>query len=789
MQLQALDRKLLRDLWRLKGQSLAIAAVIMAAVATVMMSLGTRHSLLLTRDDYYRQAHFADVFANVKRAPEQLVRRISEIEGVQATESRVVQYGLADMPQTAEPVRLGLYSIPETHPGLTNTVLIRTGRSVEAGNADEIVLHEAFATANDLHPGDSITATIYGKQRHLQIVGIGLAPDFIYVLGPGDLVPDDRRFGIGWMGREALEAAANMKEAFNAISITLRHDASEQDVITALDRLLNPYGGTGAYGRKTQLSNAFIESELDQLGAMTKTIPPVFLLVSTFLVYLVLNRLIQAEREQIGLLKAFGYTSKRIMFHYLKLTALVASLGIIGGWAAGAWLGHAMTGLYASYYRFPAFTYQLSASTFILSAVLSFVFSSIGAVLGTRQALVLAPAVAMSPPPPAVYGQSRLERLFAGKGVGAVGQMIVRHLLRWPVRSLMTTTGVGMSLALLFSVMQFHDAADRMLDLFFGRSQQEDIAVHLTEARALSVVSDFMHLPGVLKAEPERVLAARLRVGALEERQALESVTEGSTLAMRVDSNGRRIPLPPGGLILTTALANKLNASVGDTVQIELLQGKRLSTEVKVTRVIEEFIGTRAYMDFASLNTLAGEGPVSDRLLLKVDTSRYDELYASLKKLPMISSVSRRDTAVNEFRRLMDQNIFTMIFFYSVFAGIIVIGVVYNNARIILAERQSEFATLRVLGYRNSEIAIILVGELATLIFLALPLGCLLGNLLARLITAMFSSDLFRLPFAPLNRTYGEAMLVILAASMVTAVAVARRTRHLDLIAVLKARD
>ena len=184
-------------------------------------------------------------------------------------------------------------------------------------------------------------------------------------------------------------------------------------------------------------------------------------------------------------------------------------------------------------------------------------------------------------------------------------------------------------------------------------------------------------------------------------------------------------------------------------------------------------------MDFDTLSALDGEGKLTDRLLLKVDTREIPALYRALKNMPMVGSVSRRDIAVSHFRTLMDQNIFTMIFFYSLFASVIVVGVVYNNARIILAERSHEFATLRVLGFHNREVAWILIGELGVLIALSLPLGCVLGNLLARLITSLFSSDLFRLPFAPHDDTYGEAVIVVLAAALATALWVARRTREI----------
>jgi putative ABC transport system permease protein len=378
----------------------------------------------------------------------------------------------------------------------------------------------------------------------------------------------------------------------------------------------------------------------------------------------------------------------------------------------------------------------------------------------------------------------------AGKaGFTTVGSMIVRHILRWPGRALMTLTGVALSLGLLFTTIQFIDATNAMLDTYFFRTQHEDISVALSESRQLSVVHDMMRQPGVLYVEPQRAVPVRLTHGQFEERAAIESTSNADRLSERIDSDGAPVYVPPGGLVLTKVLADKLEVRAGEVVHVEMLQGKRVQADMVVTRVIDEYIGTRAYMDYDALSHFAGQGPLADGLLIKADMSQSDALFAALKDMPMVAGVSRRERALEQFSELVDRNLFTMLFFYIAFASIIVIGVIYNSARITLSERSREFATLRVLGFRGEEVALILVGEMAALIAAALPVGCVIGNLLARLVSALFSSDLFRLPFAPEPRTYGFSVAVILLAAAATAIYVSIRVRHLDLIGVLKARD
>ena len=389
--MKALDLKLLRDLWRMRGQAFAIALVLAAATATFVLSMGVHRSLTETRDAYYAQNHFADVFASMTRAPRGVVERAALIPGVQRAEGGILQYATLDFPHRNVPVRALINSVEEHGRGQLNLLTLRRGHLPRAGEPGQVVVDENFAHANGLDIGSSIDAQIYGNRQRLEITGIGLAPNYIYALAPGDLIPDDSRFGIFWMGQRALEAATDRTEAINTLSLTLERGASEADVIRKLDALLAPYGGTGAYGREDHLSNAFLDNELMQLDAMTKVIPPVFLVVSTFLVYIVLGRMIRTEREQIGLIKAFGYSDWSIGWHYLKFALVVALIATVLGTLAGIWMGRGMTRLYAEYYRFPFLQYRMSAVVIPAGAALSIAAAALGALGGMRSAVKLTP--------------------------------------------------------------------------------------------------------------------------------------------------------------------------------------------------------------------------------------------------------------------------------------------------------------------------------------------------------------------------------------------------------------
>lgn len=785
----ALDLKLLRDLWRMRGQALAIALVLAAATATFVLSTGVHRSLTETRDAYYARNHFADVFAGMTRAPRSIIGRVSRIPGVQRAEGTIHQYATLDFPGRVEPVRALLNSVDEHGRDHLNRVTLREGRMPRPGEAGEVVVDEAFALANDLGPGGQVDALIYGARQRLHIVGIGLAPDYVYALAPGDIVPDSSRFGVFWMGEKALEAATDRTEAINFLSLTLDHGARQADVIRKLDTLLAPYGGTGAYGREDQLSHAFLDNELMQLDAMTRVIPPVFLLVSTFLVYIVLGRMIRTERTQIGLIKAFGYSNWAVGWHYLKFALAIAAVATLMGALAGIWMGRGMTGLYAQYYHFPFLYYRLSPTVFLSAGALAFGAAAVGALGGMREAVKLNPAVAMSPPPPPAYRAGAIERLGQKAGFTAIGHMIVRHVARWPGRSAVTVLGVALSMGLLFSTMQFLDSSRTMLDSWFFRAQRQDLTVSFTEARNQDVLHALAQLPGVQRVEGTRAVPVKLSHGVRSERAALESTAPDSRLAARIDGEGREIELPPAGLMLSRQLADQLDVRAGDAVFVEMLGGRRTQMMQPVTAVIDEFIGARAYAADTVLEGLARDAAPVGAALLRTDPDARTRILTQLKDMPAILGVTERDAAMEKFEQMIDENLFTMLGFYIGFASAIAVGVVYNSARILFSERAHELATLRVLGYYRSEVGVVLLGELALLVTLSVPFGCVIGYWMAQLMTAMFSSDLFRLPFAPSRASYGWAVLIVLAAASLTALVVARRVLRLDMVRVLKARD
>lgn len=542
----ALDRKLARDLWRLRGQVLAVAMVIASGVAVLVMSFSAIEGLENTAKAYYERYHFAEVFAGVERAPVKLARQISEIPGVRSVETRVVKFANLDIDGFEEPVIGTLVSIPERGQSLLNRLALRTGRLVQSGKPDEVVVNEPFAKEHGLLPGDTFKALLNGKKRTLTVVGVALSPEYVYAIGPGQLLPDEKRFGVLWMGRDALEAAYDLDGAFNNVSLTLLRGANEELVVKRLDALLDRYGGIGAYPRADQISNFFLTNEIRQLRSMARILPAIFLAVAAFLTNIVIARLIAVERAEIGLMKAFGYSNFDVGWHYAKMVVVMAAVGILIGWFTGVWLGRINTETYAEFFRFPFLYFRPSPTVFATAGLISLGAALLGTLTAVRRAVALPPAEAMRPPAPPMYRRSRIAAGFMGRWIDQPTRIAFRHTLRWPVRSLLTSAGVGMSVAVLITSLQWLESIDHIIEVYFHEAQRQDVTIGLVEAQSQNVLAEFERLPGVMAVDPERAVPAKFRVGVNEHRGSVQGLNIDPFLSLVIDF-AQRGPAPAAG--------------------------------------------------------------------------------------------------------------------------------------------------------------------------------------------------------------------------------------------------
>ncbi len=785
--MKALDRKLLRDMFRLKGQIASIAAVVACGVASVIAMRSTLDSMLSSRDTYYDRAHFPQVFATLKRAPESFANRIRSLPGVSVVQTRVVGEALLKVPGLAEPATGHILSVPERGQPVLNALHIRQGRYVSAGVDDEVLINEHFAVANNLRVGDSLGAVINGRWRQLHIVGVALSPEFVHDAIPGGGWFSDRKhLGIIWMGRDAIAPLYDMEGAFNDVSVLLAPGGREEEVIAALDASLAPYGGGHAYGRKDQPSNNVVASEIEQLRVFGTAMPIIFLTVAAFLLNIVLSRLIATQREQIAVLKAFGYTNARIATHFLGYALGAVLFGAIGGTALGIWVGGAYTALYAEFFRFPDYGHHTSVALIAVAILVSGSSAVLGALGGVRSAVRLPPAEGMRPASPAVFKPLWIERLGWGELVSPPVRMILRNLERRPLRTLSSITGVAFAAAILVVGTFAFDSARYMADLQFRAVEREDLTVAFTGPQPARVRHELATTPGISRVELFRSTPVRVRSAHHVRQMAITGLERNAELRRLVDGKGRIYEMPAGGMVLTTALANILQVRAGDTVAIELLELGGATRQVVVSALLDELIGFGGYMEIGALNRLLGEGSTVSGARLSIDANAEQRVVERLGELPGVAGTITRATMLRSFDQQIASSLRLTVSIVVGLACVVALGVIYNGVRISLSERARELASLRVLGFTRREVASLLFGEQGAIDLAGTPLGLLLGLGLAFWIATAFVSESYRFPVVVSARTYLFSTGVILLAAIAVVLGMRRQVDKLDLVAVLK---
>ncbi|MCU0665006.1 MAG: ABC transporter permease [Myxococcota bacterium] len=787
--MSTLWRKLLRDILRMKGQCVAIAVLIALAVGTFVGFASTHRSLSSSRDAYYSEYRFGHVFAEVARAPRTLAEGLRAIDGVESLELRLASPGLLSLPAFDEPVSARLVGLPAVGEPELGLLHLRRGRWPEARSEDEVVVSEALASAQHLEPGDTLRALVNGRTLYLHICGIGLSPEHVYEVRPGDMFPDNRRFGVLWLRSNVLEQALGMRGTFNEAVLRLSRGVSEDEVIAAVDRALRPYGGLGAYGHARHVSARFISEELKQLEAMAFFVPSIFMAVAAFLLNIIVGRVVAIQREQIATLKALGYGNLRIGVHFVELSTLIVLLGAALGVLLGYAIGVSMTQMYAEYYRFATFRYAISGREIAASIALTLLASIAGTLGAVRRAVALRPAEAMRPASPATFRRSLLERLGLGRLLSTSGRMVLRNVSRRPLRALSSCVGIAMAVALLVTGLFFGDAMNVIIDNQFRRSQRQDVSVVFNRPVSMGVVHELRHFPGVLFVEPQRAVAATLRHGHRTYRAAISGLVREGRLQRVLSTSAQLLEVPEHGLMLSETLAKNIGVKVGDTVEVELLEGRRNAPSAVVTAIADEPFGTSAYASIDTANALAGTSPQVTSALLQIDERHRLELYRRLAELPTVAAVSSRKAMLASFDAMTEEVLLFFAFILSLAAGAMAMGVVYNAARISLSERERELATMRVIGLSRGEISVVLLGELFTLVLAALPLGCALGYGLAKATAVASSTEMYRVPLIVTPRTYVFAMAVVLFSSALVALTVRRRLDSLDLVSVLKTKE
>lgn len=782
-----LDRKLWRDIRRMKGQVIAVALVMACGLAMMIMARSLIYSLESNRREYYEANRFGELFVFLKRAPNSIAQEAARIPGVAAVQPGISVQVTLDIPALDEPASGNVRSLPDFDAPTLNRLFLRSGRWLAPGGRGEVLVGEAFAEANQLKPGDTIAMLLNGRRQELLIAGIVLSPEFIFESRPGAALPDSRTYGVFWMPYKELASAFDLDGAFNYLSLTLAPGGAERPVIAELDRLLTSYGGRGAFGRMDHPSHIRVSDEIRVLTTVSIGFPLIFLSVAAFMTNAVLTRLLSLQREQIAILKAFGFSNGQIAFHYLKFAFVMVAGGVTAGTIGGVFLGHQLVQLYHRFFRFPNLSFRFDSSALAVALVLSVLAALAGVLSAVRKAAKLPPAEAMRPEPPASYRPSLVERTGIAHFLSHSFRIAIRNLERKPVQALLTAAGLAMATGILIVPSAFRDSVSHILDFQWDVIEREDLTVGLVEPASPRAMDNFRQLPGVINVEPTRNAAVRLSFGHVRRQIGVRGLPQDGHHTRVVDESMREIAIPPQGLVVSIKLAEVLGAKIGDELTVESLEGKRKITTMRLEGLVADFAGMAAYMNLDTLNRFMDEGDRVTGASFVVDHARWSQFLRSVKDTPKIGWVAVKDSLRENFRQTTAASIGLIQSIYMGFAIVVAFGVVYNNARISLAERSRELATLRVIGFSQREVGAVLVTELVILALIAVPAGLLLGTVFAMGIFQSVNTETVRLPLVLTAGNYALAVLIVSAASLISTLIVLRNLNRLDLVGALKA--
>ncbi|HVY85474.1 MAG TPA: FtsX-like permease family protein [Caulobacterales bacterium] len=787
--MRALDKKLFRDIWRMRLHAAGVVLVLGCGLAMFVMAVGMRGSLERTRAQYYAEQNMADMAVSVVRAPDGLAEALTRAPGVATVETRIAGYALLDLPQIEEPASARLVSLPTQGRPRVNGLTLAAGRWPDPARLDEALVSQAFADALHLRLGDALNATLNGRRQALRVVGFANSPEFVFVAAPGELFPQPERFGVIWMNREGLARAYDLYGAFNEAVFRLTPGANAVETRRAIDTVLEPYGSTGAYGRERMISDRYLSEELNQLATMAAFLPTFFLVVAAFLVNIAMTRVIATERSNIGLMKALGYTDFAVAWHYAKSALIFAVLGALLGSVGGVAFGHAVAGLYRRYYHFPQLEFSASVATFAGAWLAGLAAASAGAMTSVWNSARLAPAAALAPPRPAAFHQIGGAIAALSDRLDAKSRIILRRIVRFPRRAATTSLGVALAIALLIVSRTFPAVMDHILHAHFSLANRQTVTLTLAQPRGVGVLHDIERLPGVLYAEPFRIEEVVFEHGRHRVQEAVFGTPYNARLSRLIGREGGVVEPPAEGVLLARALAHKLDAKPGDEVRIEETRGERIVTQVRVAGIAEPMVGSSAYMSLDGLSRLVREPDQINGAHLVLDQARYDAFNRQIKETPLLVGASFVRLAERSMRQSIDQSVGRMNVIYGLFAAIMAGGVAFSAARITLAEQERDLATLRVLGFTRSEVSYVLIGELAALALFAAPLGCVLGTGMGMWLMRLFETDMYAFPYVFNPPGYAYAVAFGLACVLVAALIVRRSVDRLDMVAVLKARD
>jgi len=785
-----LTRKLGRDIRQTAGQFAAVTAVVACAMV-VFVSLRLAYgSLVWTRDSYYERHHFADFFVHLEKAPESALREVESIPGVWRVRGRIVKDVPLKVRGNDGAVVGRIISMPDRRDDLINDIYISSGSYFPGAAATEVIVSDRFCEANGLRVGDSIEATINERREALRIVGTAFSPEYVYALaGPQQFAPNDRDFAVIFARKTFVEDAFNMTNAVNDITGLLRPGADVEAVLDQVKKRLDQYGVYRKYGRDQQLSNQYLSYELMQLRNSALVTPMIFLVVAAAVIHVLLRRMTELQRMQIGLLCALGISKARITAHYVHYAVAVAVAGSALGALLGCWLAARWVDMYNLFFRFPSLQTRFSAPALLHGFLLCTGMCALGAAQSAWAILHVQPAVAMRPPLASARLVRRSAFAFLYARLPLVWRLSVRNSVRAWRRSVFTIIGVALATIIMLIGSAVTDWLDFIIHYQFDLVDRSDMNVGFTVERPAASVTELQKVDGVRRAEGIFQFGAELRHGWRKKTVLVMGLPADGDLYRVYDAHGRRVTMPEDGLVVPTRLARLLDLRPGDSLAMEPYLKDRRERPAVVRAVADQYIGLTVYAGQDLLGKMLDEARVVNGALLQCDSVDLQPVVRRLNDIPGVSTVSTTRAVFGEFQETVTELMRVTTFVLALFAAIIAFAVIYNSSSVSIAEQERDLATMCSLGFERESVAQVATNDIMPLGLVGVAVGLPLGVQLCHLMAQLYETDLYRLPVVIRPTTYALVVAAVLAFQWTARWVCRRRVYRIDILRTLKSRE
>jgi putative ABC transport system permease protein len=503
---------------------------------------------------------------------------------------------------------------------------------------------------------------------------------------------------------------------------------------------------------------------------------------------MLLLRLVDNQRREIGVLMALGFTKKAILFHYLGYALFVGFAGSILGGILGMVLARSLTMYYLVFFNVPVLQVKIYTGVIVIGMLMSVLFCGIAGLNAAKRVLKIAPAEAMRPVAP-IEGKKwwgeRLVPFLAGLKIS--WRLTFRNMWRNKKRTFFTVTAIAMTVGLMISILMLLDSVDLLFDKAFGDALAYDYKVNFAGDVHIGIIEDLSEFREIISAEPMAEYPFRLKNGWRQKETLVAGIQRGSELYGLSDLSGNCTVVPDEGILLTGGLAKSIGVTTGDTITLESLYKPETEYQVVVKGLVEQYLGGSGFMEIGSLNRAMKEGSTINSALIKIRHGS-ESFVKDLEDMPYVQSVKEPDDMVKQYNEYMD--------IMYVFIGVIVamscimgFAIIYNTTTISIMERKRELASLRIMGFTNKQVAELIFNENTAVSVLGLLVGMPLGRLLGAQIIAFYPEDVMTLPLVVFPKTYILAAATVALFVVLAQLANMRRISRMDLVEVMKSRE